>query len=107
MCYNLWQKGTVLDSGGSEASFPMQAYTLTKRSFVNMSRDFGYYWLRLVIYVVVTVCIGTIYLNVGTSYNSILVNDSTGPQSYDSMKTISFSTVLNKCRHSFVSNSLL
>lgn len=67
------QKGTVLDSGGSQASFFMQAFTLTKRSFVNMSRDFGYYWLRLVIYVVVTVCIGTIYLNVGTGYSSILV----------------------------------
>lgn len=67
------QKGTVLDAGGSQASFFMQAYTLTKRSFINMSRDFGYYWLRLVIYVVVTICIGTIYLNVGTGYNSILV----------------------------------
>ncbi|KAL2461816.1 ABC transporter G family member 11 [Abeliophyllum distichum] len=65
-------KGTVLDSRGSQASFFMQAFTLTKRSFVNMSRDFGYYWLRLVIYIVVTVCIGTIYLNVGTGYNSIL-----------------------------------
>ncbi|XP_058090203.1 ABC transporter G family member 11-like isoform X1 [Magnolia sinica] len=65
-------KGTVLDSGGSQASFLMQAFTLTKRSFVNMSRDFGYYWLRLVIYIVVTICIGTIYLNVGTSYHSIL-----------------------------------
>lgn len=64
--------GTVLDSGGSQASFFMQAFTLTKRSFVNMSRDFGYYWLRLVIYIVVTICIGTIYLNVGTGYNSIL-----------------------------------
>ncbi|KAM3402388.1 hypothetical protein ACQJBY_006334 [Aegilops geniculata] len=65
-------KGTVLDAGGSQASFGMQAFTLTKRSFVNMSRDFGYYWLRLVIYIVVTVCIGSIYLNVGTKYNSIL-----------------------------------
>ncbi|KAK1257080.1 ABC transporter G family member 11 [Acorus gramineus] len=65
-------KGTVLDSGGSQASFLMQALTLTKRSFVNMSRDFGYYWLRLVIYIVVTICIGTIYLNVGTGYSSIL-----------------------------------
>ncbi|PIN10612.1 Transporter, ABC superfamily (Breast cancer resistance protein) [Handroanthus impetiginosus] len=65
-------KGTVLDSGGSQASFFMQAITLTTRSFVNMSRDFGYYWLRLVIYIVVTICIGTIYLNVGTGYNSIL-----------------------------------
>ncbi|PHT87881.1 ABC transporter G family member 11 [Capsicum annuum] len=49
-----------------------KAYTLTKRSFINMSRDFGYYWLRLVIYLVVTICIGTIYLNVGTGYSSIL-----------------------------------
>ncbi|KAK9117789.1 hypothetical protein Scep_015882 [Stephania cephalantha] len=65
-------KGTVLDSGGSQASFLMQSYTLTKRSFINMSRDFGYYWLRLIIYVLVTVCIGTIYLNVGTGYSSIL-----------------------------------
>jgi hypothetical protein len=67
------QKGTVLDSGGSQASFLMQAFTLTKRSFINMSRDFGYYWLRLIIYIVVTLCIGTIYLNVGTRYSSILV----------------------------------
>ncbi|THG08100.1 hypothetical protein TEA_024626 [Camellia sinensis var. sinensis] len=65
-------KGTVLDSGGSQASFLMQAFTLTKRSFINMSRDFGYYWLRLVIYIVVTICIGTIYLDVGTGYTSIL-----------------------------------
>ncbi|KAM0851930.1 hypothetical protein ACQ4PT_052103 [Festuca glaucescens] len=65
-------KGTLLDAGGSQASFGMQAFTLTKRSFVNMSRDFGYYWLRLVIYIVVTVCIGSIYLNVGTKYSSIL-----------------------------------
>ncbi|CAN1282209.1 ABC transporter G family member 11 [Linum perenne] len=69
-------KGTVLDAGGSQASFPLQTFTLTKRSFVNMSRDFGYYWLRLVIYIVVTICIGTIYLNVGTSYNSILARGS-------------------------------
>ncbi|KAH7542995.1 hypothetical protein FEM48_Zijuj02G0135000 [Ziziphus jujuba var. spinosa] len=69
-------KGTVLDSGGSQASFLMQSFTLTKRSFVNMSRDFGYYWLRLVIYIVVTICIGTIYLNVGTSYTSILARGS-------------------------------
>ncbi|AAF97264.1 Contains similarity to ATP dependent transmembrane transporter protein (wh3) from Bombyx mori gb/AF229609 and contains an ABC transporter PF/00005 domain. ESTs gb/Z18062, gb/AI999375, gb/N96732, gb/F14058, gb/AV528782, gb/AV559526, gb/AV556190, gb/AV562800, gb/AV559560, gb/AV523165, gb/AV565094, gb/AV566285 come from this gene [Arabidopsis thaliana] len=51
-------------------------YTLTKRSFINMSRDFGYYWLRLLIYILVTVCIGTIYLNVGTSYSAILARGS-------------------------------
>ncbi|KAL9673770.1 hypothetical protein QQ045_030032 [Rhodiola kirilowii] len=69
-------KGTVLEAGGSQASFLMQAFTLTKRSFVNMSRDFGYYWLRLIIYLVVTICIGTIYFDVGTSYNAILARGS-------------------------------
>uniref|UniRef100_A0A453CG71 ABC transporter domain-containing protein n=1 Tax=Aegilops tauschii subsp. strangulata TaxID=200361 RepID=A0A453CG71_AEGTS len=67
-------KGTVMDSRGSQASFLMQACTLTRRSFINMSRDFGYYWLRLLIYLLVTVCIGTIYLDVGTKYTSILVS---------------------------------
>uniref|UniRef100_A0A0D6R0X6 ABC transporter domain-containing protein n=1 Tax=Araucaria cunninghamii TaxID=56994 RepID=A0A0D6R0X6_ARACU len=65
-------KGTVLDSGGSQASFLMQCFTLTRRSFVNMTRDVGYYWLRLVIYILLTLCIGTIYFKVGTSYNAIL-----------------------------------
>ncbi|XP_077247206.1 white-brown complex-like protein [Tasmannia lanceolata] len=65
-------KGTVLDSGGSQASFLMQTFTLTKRSLLNMSRDFGYYWLRLLIYILLTICIGTIYFDVGTGYNSIL-----------------------------------
>eukprot|EP00250_Pteridium_aquilinum_P018713 c24179_g1_i1 orf=516-2765(-) len=65
-------KGLVLESSGSQASFFMQAKTLTKRSFVNMSRDIGYYWLRLVIYIFVAICVGTIYYKVGTSYNSIL-----------------------------------
>lgn len=64
-------KGSVEDLGGSEASFLRQAITLTERSFVNMWRDFGYYWLRLAIYIVVTICIGTIYLDIGTSFTAI------------------------------------
>ncbi|KAL2930473.1 ABC transporter G family member 11 [Bienertia sinuspersici] len=61
-------KGTVLDAGGNQASFLMQTFTLTNR--------LCYYWLRLVIYVVVTICIGTIFFNVGTSFNSILARGS-------------------------------
>ncbi|KAF3787715.1 ABC transporter G family member 11 [Nymphaea thermarum] len=71
-------KGNILESGGSQASFLRQTVTLSRRSFINMSRDFGYYWLRLCIYLVVTICIGTIYWNVGTSYNSILARGSCG-----------------------------
>ncbi|MCO5611447.1 hypothetical protein L7F22_065700 [Adiantum nelumboides] len=65
-------KGLNLESSGSQASFFMQAKTLTKRSFVNMTRDLGYYWLRLIIYIFVAICVGTIYYKVGTSYNAIL-----------------------------------
>ncbi|KAH7277482.1 hypothetical protein KP509_39G053900 [Ceratopteris richardii] len=71
-------KGTVLESSGSQASFFMQSYTLTKRSFTNMFRDVGYYWLRLVIYILVSFCVGTIYFNVGTSYNAIYARGSCG-----------------------------
>lgn len=62
-----------MDFGGSEASFLRQAFTLTQRSFINMWRDFGYYWLRLVVYIVVTLCIGTIYFDIGTAFSSIQV----------------------------------
>lgn len=71
-------KGTILESSGSQASFWMQSRTLTRRSFTNMSRDVGYYWLRLVVYLLVSFCVGTIYYNVGTSYNAILARGSCG-----------------------------
>ncbi|KAL2644842.1 hypothetical protein R1flu_012429 [Riccia fluitans] len=64
-------KGTVVECAGSLAGFGMQAYTLTRRSFVNMSRDIGYYWLRLIIYSILCICIGSIFFKVGTSFTSI------------------------------------
>lgn len=72
------RRGTVLESCGSRSSFFMQAATLTRRSFTNMSRDAGYYWLRLVIYIFVSLCVGTVYYNVGNSYNAILARGSCG-----------------------------
>ncbi|XP_002970205.2 ABC transporter G family member 11 [Selaginella moellendorffii] len=65
-------KGVALESEGSQASFFMQSFTLTRRSFVNMSRDMGYYWLRLVIYIILAIGIGTLYYDIGTSYSSIM-----------------------------------
>lgn len=73
-----WQKNTLLCSRGSLASFWMQCMVLTKRSFLNMSRDIGYYWFRLIIYIIVAISVGTLYYNVGTSYSSILVRVSLG-----------------------------
>jgi polyferredoxin len=44
---------------------------LTMRSFKNMYRDLGYYWLRLAIYTALGLCIGTVFFRLGTSYNDI------------------------------------
>lgn len=63
---------------GSQASWWKQLTTLTKRSFVNMSRDIGYYWLRVVIYIAVSICVGTIYYDVGTGYSAILARGACG-----------------------------
>ncbi|KAL1351256.1 hypothetical protein HN51_015181 [Arachis hypogaea] len=49
-----------------------QLCTLTHRSFLNMTRDIGYYWLRILFYMLVSVCAGFLYLNVGTSNSAIL-----------------------------------
>ncbi|KAL8099593.1 hypothetical protein AgCh_032015 [Apium graveolens] len=63
---------------GSQAGWWKQLRTLTKRSFVNMNRDIGYYWSRIVIYIVVSLCVGTIYYDVGTGYTAILARGACG-----------------------------
>ncbi|XP_052210192.1 ABC transporter G family member 15-like isoform X2 [Diospyros lotus] len=64
--------------GGSQPGFWKQLAILTRRSSVNMSRDIGYYWLRMIIYIVVSICVGTIYFDVGTSYTAILARGACG-----------------------------
>ncbi|XP_048546705.1 ABC transporter G family member 1-like isoform X2 [Triticum urartu] len=55
----------------NQASFVTKVFVLTRRSFVNMYRDVGYYWLRLGIYISISLCLGTIYYNFGYGYDSI------------------------------------
>ncbi|KAJ3669243.1 hypothetical protein LUZ60_011193 [Juncus effusus] len=69
---------TAESEKGSQSSWWKQLRTLTSRSFTNMSRDFGYYWLRIVIYIVVAFCVGSIYHDVGTSYTAILARSACG-----------------------------
>ena len=66
------QTGGTLEKG-NQASFITQSLVLTKRSFVNMYRDLGYYWLPFAIYVALGLCIGTIFHDIGSSYGSIQV----------------------------------
>ncbi|CAD6272531.1 unnamed protein product [Miscanthus lutarioriparius] len=63
---------------GSQASWFKQLCTLTSRSFTNMSRDLNYYWLRIIIYIIMAICLGTIYYDVGTSYSAIQARASCG-----------------------------
>jgi len=62
----------------SRAGWWKQLVTLTRRSFVNMTRDIGYYWLRLIIYSIVSICVGTIFYDVGTGYTAILARGACG-----------------------------
>ncbi|GMP87911.1 hypothetical protein CsSME_00040092 [Camellia sinensis var. sinensis] len=71
--------GLVMETKtGSQATWCKQLSTLTKRSFVNMSRDVGYYWLRIITYIAVSISVGSIFFNVGTSYSVILARGSCG-----------------------------
>ncbi|KQJ86867.1 ABC transporter G family member 11 [Brachypodium distachyon] len=54
-----------------QASFSAKLLVLTRRSFVNMHRDIGYYWMRLAVYLGIGICLGTIFYQVGHSYSSI------------------------------------
>ncbi|KAI3449994.1 hypothetical protein Pfo_006659 [Paulownia fortunei] len=63
---------------GSQARWWKQLLTLTQRSFLNMSRDVGYYWSRIVIYTIVAICVGTLFYDVGTSYTAILARGACG-----------------------------
>ncbi|XP_012853406.1 PREDICTED: ABC transporter G family member 11-like [Erythranthe guttata] len=67
------KSGEALEKKGSHAGFITQCVVLTQRSFMNMYRDLGYYWLRLAIYIALCLCVGTIYYDIGHSYGSIQV----------------------------------
>ncbi|CAL1377640.1 unnamed protein product [Linum trigynum] len=65
------QKGGTFGKKGGQASFITQCIVLTRRSFLNMYRDLGYYWLRLAIYIALSLCVGSIFYDVGFSFGSI------------------------------------
>lgn len=53
--------------GQSRAGWQKQLMILTKRSFLNMTRDWGYYWIRILVYIALSISIGTIFFDVGAS----------------------------------------
>ncbi|KAL2937325.1 ABC transporter G family member 11, partial [Bienertia sinuspersici] len=65
------QKGEKLETKKRHASFTTQCRVLTRRSFVNMYRDLGYYWLRFFVYLVMAFGLGSIFFDLRNTYNSI------------------------------------
>ena len=68
----LLQEQVVRLSNKSKASWLKQLYTLTDRSFVNMTRDVGYYWLRIFFYFSIGVSIGSMYFKIGRTFLDII-----------------------------------
>ncbi|XP_047975455.1 ABC transporter G family member 1-like [Salvia hispanica] len=65
------QKNGWLEKKGKQAGLISQCAVLTRRSYLNMFRDVGYYWFRFGIYVVLCLCMGTVFHNIGSTYRSI------------------------------------
>nr|XP_043621919.1 ABC transporter G family member 1-like [Erigeron canadensis] len=66
----------TLETKKNHASFSTQCPVLSRRSFINMYRDLGYYWLRLAIYLALSIGIGTLFYDVGSSSSSIQARSS-------------------------------
>eukprot|EP01023_Acetabularia_acetabulum_P037446 TRINITY_DN3551_c0_g1_i5.p1 TRINITY_DN3551_c0_g1~~TRINITY_DN3551_c0_g1_i5.p1 ORF type:complete len:625 (-),score=111.88 TRINITY_DN3551_c0_g1_i5:523-2397(-) len=44
---------------------------LVKRNFLNMIRNLGVYWLRLAMYIVLCICIGTVFIDLSKSWEDV------------------------------------
>lgn len=67
------QEGPLLKSKG-KASSATRIAVLTWRSLLIMSREWKYYWLRLILSMFLTLCIGTVFSGLGHSLSSVGVS---------------------------------
>ncbi|KAK6926733.1 ABC transporter-like, ATP-binding domain [Dillenia turbinata] len=65
------KEGPILKSKG-KASNAIRIAVLTWRSLLIMSREWKYFWLQLVLYMLLTLCTGTIFSGLGHSLSSIV-----------------------------------
>ncbi|CAD5315233.1 unnamed protein product [Arabidopsis thaliana] len=63
---------------GSQTNWWKQLRILTQRSFINMSRDLGYYWMRIAVYIVLSICVGSIFFNVGRNHTNVMSTAACG-----------------------------
>ncbi|KAF8396534.1 hypothetical protein HHK36_018158 [Tetracentron sinense] len=65
------KEGPLLKRKG-RASIVTQIAILTWRSLLIMSREWKYFWLRLILYILLALCVGTIFANLGHSLLSVV-----------------------------------
>uniref|UniRef100_A0A803M3G6 Uncharacterized protein n=1 Tax=Chenopodium quinoa TaxID=63459 RepID=A0A803M3G6_CHEQI len=65
------KEGPLLKSKG-RAGWATRIAVLTWRSLLIMSREWKYYWLRLVLYMLLALCIGTVFSGLGHSLSSVV-----------------------------------
>ncbi|XP_044483521.1 ABC transporter G family member 3-like isoform X1 [Mangifera indica] len=65
------KEGPLLKSKGKVSS-ATQIAVLTWRSLLIMSREWKYYWLRLILCMLLPLCIGTVFSNLGHSLSSVV-----------------------------------
>ncbi|KAE8722795.1 ABC transporter G family member 3 [Hibiscus syriacus] len=65
------REGPLLKSKGKTSNATRIA-VLTWRSLLIMSKEWKYYWLRLILYMLLTLCIGTVFSGLGNSLSSVV-----------------------------------
>lgn len=65
------REGPILKSKG-KANGVTRVAVLTWRSLLIMSREWKYFWLRLVLYMALALCIGTVFAGLGHSLSSVV-----------------------------------
>ncbi|XP_016508840.1 ABC transporter G family member 3 [Nicotiana tabacum] len=65
------KEGPSLKSKGTVGNI-MRVAVLTWRSLLIMSREWKYYWLRLILYMLLALCIGTVFSGLGHSLSSVV-----------------------------------
>lgn len=66
------QEGLTSGSNKSNNRRWKQLCTLTNRSFVNMTRDMGYYWMRILFYILVSIGAGVMFFDIGLSNSAFI-----------------------------------
>ncbi|XP_009783257.1 ABC transporter G family member 3-like [Nicotiana sylvestris] len=65
------KEGPSLKSKGTVGNI-MRVAVLTWRSLLIMSREWKYYWLRLILYMLLALCFGTVFSGLGHSLSSVV-----------------------------------